>query len=57
MEFMTITEIASAIYRHNSTATEYAMGLACYKALDASQKADVTARGEALYHDIVPVAA
>ena len=49
MEFMTLTEIASAMYRHNSTATEYAMGVALYKLLDDAQKRQVAETGNKLY--------
>lgn len=49
MEFMTITEIASGLYRRNSTAVEYKMALALYAKLDDGQRRDVVAKGEALY--------
>lgn len=47
--FLTIGEIVSGMYRHNSTATEYALALACYKRLTPEVKLEVQRRGEELF--------
>ncbi len=46
---MTISEIASGLYRRNSTKLEYALCLANYKKLDPEQKMDVQRKGQELF--------
>jgi hypothetical protein len=49
LSFMTLSEIAAGMYRHNATATEYAMAVALYKRLPEDQKRLVIQKGEANY--------
>lgn len=51
--FMTITEIASGLYRKNATVMEYSMALAMYNKLDAEQQKDVRQIG---FKNYVPTA-
>lgn len=56
MEFMTITEIASGLYRRNSTATEYAMAKAIFERLADDQKQHVRTIGRQLFLETRQVA-